>query len=77
MAKHVLQNPTMHDIFVVGGNIKGSYFKEEFIEISGYTKVIVDVKIKFGKLNIQNLYTNKYRKYYECILDDFAKICEN
>ena len=46
MAKHVTEKPTLHDVFVIGGDAKGSHFKQQFIEISEGTKIIVDVDLK-------------------------------
>ena len=78
MAKHVTNEPTLHEIFVIGGDAKGSHFKEEFLEIQEGTKVIVNVDLKFkGKMKISKLFgKNKFEENYAKILDDFAKIAE-
>ena len=78
MAKHVSKKSVLHEVYVIGGDIKGSYFKQQFVEVPQGTKVIVDVEIKFGKLKINKLFgASKYAQYYEEILNDFAKLCEN
>ena len=78
MAKHVSKKSVLHEVFVIGGDIKGSYFKQQFVEVPQGTKVIVDVEMKFGKLKIKKLFgTSKYAQYYEEILNDFGKLCEN
>ena len=78
MAKHVSKKSVLHEVYVIGGDIKGSYFKQQFVEVPQGTKVIVDAEIKFGKLKIKKLFgTSKYAQYYEEILNDFAKLCEN
>lgn len=78
MAKHVSKKPVLHEVYVIGGDIKGSYFKEQFVEVPQGTRVIVDVEIKLGKLKIKKLFgTNKHAQYYEEILNDFAKLCES
>ena len=78
MAKHVSKKSVLHEVYVIGGDIKGSYFKQQFVEVPQGTKVIVDVEMKFGKLKIKKLFgTSKYAQYYEEILNDFAKLCEN
>ena len=79
MAKHVTNEPILHEIFVIGGDAKGSHFKEEFLEIQEGTKVIVNVDLKFkGKMKISKLFgKNKFEENYAKILDDFAKIAED
>ncbi|WP_299292303.1 SRPBCC family protein [Nitrosopumilus sp.] len=78
MAKHVSNKSALHEVFVIGGDIKGSYFKQQFVDLPQGTKVIVDVQLKFGKLKIKKLFgASKYAQYYEDILNDFVKMCEN
>jgi coenzyme Q-binding protein COQ10 len=78
MAKHVIQKPVLHEIFVIGGDVKGSYIKQQFIEIPEGTKVLVDVDLKLNnKLKISNLLgKHNFEEDYLKILDDFAKIAE-
>ena len=79
MAKHVTNDPVLHEIFVIGGDAKGSYIKQQFIKVTAGTKILVDVDLKLkGKLKISNLFgKNKFEEDYLKILDDFAKIAEN
>ena len=79
MAKHVTKEPVLHEIFVIGGDVKGSYIKQQFLEIPEGTKIIVDVDLKLkSKLKISNLFgKNNFEEDYLKILDDFAKIAEN
>jgi coenzyme Q-binding protein COQ10 len=79
MAKHVTTEPVLHDVFVIGGDAKGSYIKQQFIEISQGTKVIVDVDFKLkGKMKMSSIFgKNKIEEDYAKILDDFIKIAEN
>jgi coenzyme Q-binding protein COQ10 len=79
MAKHVTKEPVLHEIFVIGGDVKGSYIKQQFIEIPEGTKIIVDVDLKLkSKLKISNLFgKSNFEEDYLKILDDFAKIAEN
>ncbi len=79
MAKHVSEEPVLHDIFVIGGDAKGSHIKEQFISMTGGTKVIVDVDLKFkGTMKMSGLFgKNKFKDDYGKILDDFAKVAEN
>ena len=79
MAKHVTKEPVLHEIFVIGGDAKGSHIKQQFIEISDGTKIIVDVDFKLkGKMKISSMLgKNKIEQDYAKILDDFVKIAEN
>lgn len=79
MAKHVTEKPVLHEIFIIGGDIKGSHFKQQFIEVSEGTKIIVDVDLKLnGKMKMSYMFgKNKFEEDYAIILDDFTKIAEN
>ena len=79
MAKHVTEKPVLHEVFVIGGDIKGSRIKQQFIEISEGTKIIVDVDLKLkGKMKMSSMFgKNKFEEDYAKILDDFVKIAEN
>jgi len=79
MAKHVTEEPVLHEIFVIGGDAKGSYIKEQFIEVSEGTKIIVDVDLKLkGKMKMSSMFgKSKFEEDYAKILDDFVKIAEN
>lgn len=79
MAKHVLEKPILHEIFVIGGDAKGSYIKHQFIELAGKTKILVDVDIKLkGKKKIIGLFgKSKFEQFYVDLLSEFTKIAEN
>ena len=74
MAKHVLQKPILHEIFVIGGDAKGSQIKQEFVELEGGTKILVDVDLKFsGRMRMSAMLGgNNFKQDYSKILDDFA-----
>ena len=79
MAKHVTEKPVLHEVFVIGGDIKGSRIKQQFIDISEGTKIIVYVDLKLkGKMKMSSIFgKNKFEEDYSKILDDFIKIAEN
>ena len=79
MAKHVSDAPISHDVFVIGGDAKGSIFKEKFLEFENGTKIMVEVDLKIkGKSRISSLFEkNNYEQDYGKILDDFIKIAKN
>ena len=78
MAKHVSEKPVLHEVFVIGGDAKGSHIKEQFIEVSEGTKIIIDVDLKLkGKMMMSSMFgKSKFEEDYAKILDDFAKIAE-
>jgi len=79
MAKHVTEEPVLHEVFVIGGDAKGSHIRQQFIEISEGTRVVVDVDLKLkGKMKMSSMFgKNRFDEDYAKILDDFAKIAEN
>jgi FlaA1/EpsC-like NDP-sugar epimerase len=68
MAKHVTDEPKTHEIFIVGGDAKGSHIIEEYEQTQEGTRiaVTVDFKLKgsmrlagiFGKGKVENDFSN-------------------
>ncbi len=79
MAKHVIREPTTHEIFVIGGDAKGTHITQQFIEIPQGTKILVNVDLNLkGIMKISGLFgKNKFEEHYSNILDDFVRIAEN
>ena len=79
MAKHVSKEPVLHEVFVIGGDAKGSKIRQEFIQLENGTKILVDVDLKFkGKMKISAMFgKNDFKRDYSKILDDFVKLAEN
>ncbi len=79
MAKHVSQSPLLHEVFVIGGDAKGSHIKEQFLDHSDGTKLLIDVDLKLkGKMKLSELFAkNNLQENYSKIIDDFVKIAEN
>jgi coenzyme Q-binding protein COQ10 len=79
MVKHVSQSPLLHEVFVIGGDAKGSHIKEQFLDHSDGTKILIDVDLKLkGKMKISELFAkNNLQENYSKIIDDFVKIAEN
>ena len=79
MSKHVMDKPIVHEVFVIGGDAKGSHFKQEFVETPQGTKIIANVDLKLkGKMKMSSLFgKSKFEENYAEILNDFAKIAEN
>ena len=79
MAKHVTDEPVRHDVYIIGGDAKGSHIQEQFIKTPEGTKILVDVDLKLkGKMKLGGMFAkSRYQENYEEILDNFIKIAEN
>ena len=79
MAKHVTDEPKTHEIFIVGGDAKGTHIIEEYEQTPEGTRlaITVDFKLKgsmrltgiFGKCKVENEFSN--------IMDKLILIAEN
>jgi coenzyme Q-binding protein COQ10 len=79
MAKHVTQYPKVHEVFVIGGDAKGSHIIERYESIQGGTKIIVEADLKLrGLLKIIVFFEkDKIKKGFIKIMDEFARVAEN
>jgi hypothetical protein len=79
MARHISKKPVLHEVFIIGGDAKGSHIKQEFIKLENGTKVLIDADFKFkGKMKISYMFgKNTIMQDYDVIMSDFAKIAEN
>ena len=79
MTKHVVNPPTMHEVFVIGGDAKGSYISEKYEEISEGTKITIDADLKLkGAMKIAGFFgKKKILDGFSKVMDEFAKIAEN
>jgi coenzyme Q-binding protein COQ10 len=79
MAKHVTDESKTHEIFIVGGDAKGTHIIEEYEQTPEGTRIVltVDFKLKgpmrmtgiFGKGKVENEFSN--------IMDKLILIAEN
>ncbi|WP_316505263.1 polyketide cyclase [Nitrosopumilus sp.] len=79
MTKHVTKGPELHEIFVIGGDAKGSHISQRFAEKSDHTKVTFTVNFKIGgKMKIAGIFGKKsnVKEDYGKIVDDFIKLAE-
>lgn len=72
MTKHIVDRPRMHEIFVIGGDSKGSHIIERFSTKGTGTKITISVDLKmtmlFGRGKIKDDFTS--------MMDIFAKLAE-
>lgn len=79
MTKHVTKYPEKHEVFVIGGDAKGTHIVEKYEKVDGATKLTVDADIKFGGfLKILSVFSRKKIKTeFNEIIDEFTKLAEN
>ena len=79
MSKHVTTPFVLHEVYVIGGKSKGSYIKQEFVEIPEGTKILINVDLKLtGLIKIPKvLDKSKLIENYSNLLNDLAILCEN
>lgn len=49
MTKHIIQEPTYHEMLVIGGDAKGSHIIERFIDHFEGTKLLISADFKLNK----------------------------
>lgn len=78
MTKHVTKYPELHEVFVIGGDAKGSHIIEKYEKIPQGTKVKIDADLKLkGMIRIFGMFgKNKLSSEYQKIVDAFAQIVE-
>ncbi len=76
--KHVTKYPDLHEVFVLGGDAKGSHIIEKYENVPEGTKLTVDADIKLGGTMIIAgiLAKKKLASDFGKIIDEFAKIAE-
>ena len=78
MTKHVTKYPELHEVFVIGGDAKGSHIIEKYESVLEGTKITVDADLKLkGVLKLAGFFgKGKIKKSLSKIMDEFAKIAE-
>ena len=78
MAKHVIDEPISHEIFIIGGDSKGTHITYHYEHIPNGTKLTVEVNWKLkGMLKLESVFgKNDFTKEYSKIIDEFALIAE-
>ena len=78
MAKHVIDEPILHEIFIIGGDAKGTHIIKRYESIPHGTKLTIEIDWKLkGMMKISNFFgKNKVLNDYSKIIDEFAVIAE-
>jgi len=78
MTKHVIERPTSHEVFVIGGDLKGSRIAETYREIPEGTHMTVDADIRLrGAMRLAGLFgRTTIADDLVAITDELAKSAE-
>lgn len=78
MTKHVTKYPELHEVFVIGGDAKGSHIVERYESIIGGTKITVeaDLNLRWPLKVLSFFGKSKIKKGFTKIMDEFANIAE-
>lgn len=78
MAKHVTDEPILHEIFIIGGDAKGTHIIKRYESVPHGTKLTLEIDWKLkGMMKLSNFFgKNKVLNDYSKIIDEFAVIAE-
>ena len=78
MTKHVTKYPELHEVFVIGGDAKGSHIIERYESVKDGTKITVEANLNLsGPLRLVAFFSrSKIKNGFAKIMDEFAKIAE-
>ena len=78
MAKHVIDEPILHEIFIIGGDAKGTHIIMRYESIPHGTKLTLEIDWKLkGIMKLSNFFgKNKILNDYSKIIDEFIAIME-
>lgn len=77
--KHVSKYPESHDIFVLGGDIKGTHISEIYEKTDHGTKLTITADIKLnGMMNLASIFgKSQIVPEFNKVMDEFCKIAES
>ena len=75
MIKHVINDPILHELFVIGGDAKGTHITNRYEQLANGTKLILEVEWKIkGMMKITDLSGKKIADEYSKIVDKFIEM---
>ena len=79
MVKHVIDAPILHEIFVIGGDAKGTHIINRYESIPHGTKLTIEVDWKLkGIMKLSSFFSkNNILDDYSKIIDEFIAIIEH
>lgn len=78
MTKHIVDYPHTHEVFVIGGDCKGSHITESYEEVQQSTIMTIDADVRLGGIMRIGgwLGGGRIRRSIEEITDEFARLAE-
>ena len=78
MVKHVIDEPILHELFIVGGDAKGTHITTRYEQLPNGTKLTLEVEWKLKGIKKLSIFgKDKITIEYSKIIDEFAIIAEN
>jgi len=77
MAKHVTDEPVLHELFIVGGDAKGTHITTRYEQLPNGTKLILELDWKFKGIKKLGFGKAKIQRDYSKIIDQFAVLAES
>jgi len=79
MVKHVIDEPILHEIFIIGGDAKGTHITNRYEHAPNGTKLIIEVDWKLKGIMKLNAFFGKFHPSdeYSKIIDEFILIAEH
>ena len=76
MTKHVTDRPHAHEVFVIGGDAKGSRILERYSAVEGGTRVTVDADLKLrGAMRVAGVFgRDRIRGDFSRAVDELAAL---
>jgi coenzyme Q-binding protein COQ10 len=76
--KHITKYPEVHEVFVIGGDAKGTHIVEKYENATDGTKLVVDADIKLSGVSaLAGIFAKKkIATEFGRMIDEFAKIVE-
>lgn len=77
MAKHVIDEPILHELFIVGGDAKGTHITTRYEQLPNGTKLTLEVDWKLKGIKKLGIFgKDKIPNEYSKMIDEFAIIAE-
>jgi len=75
MSKHFISKPHLHEMRVVGGDLKGSSINEIFTSSNGKTslKVNAELDVKSSRFSKNNRYEESLKNLYDAMITEIEK----
>ncbi len=72
MVKHVIDEPILHELFVVGGDAKGTHIINRYEQLAHGTKLTLEINWKLkGMMKLADYSGKKIAEKYSKIVDEF------